>query len=114
MPPTRLISADSDVAIELDAIRERVPRRLRQAFDDAVAEQARGEDERRGGKKLSLADWDMEAFADPGYHDLVARLAAMDRDGVDAEVLSSEVSAFRAYGLVKGDWRPISRASPTT
>jgi predicted TIM-barrel fold metal-dependent hydrolase len=40
----------------------------------------------------------------------VARLAAMDRDGVDAEVLYSEVSAFRHFGLVKGDWKPISRA----
>jgi len=47
---------------------------------------------------------------DPGYFDPVARLAAMDRDGVQAEVLYSEVSAFRAYGLVQGDWRPISRA----
>ena len=52
----------------------------------------------------------MEAFRDPGYRDPVARLAAMDRDGVDAEVLYSEVSAFRAFGLVKGDWKPISRA----
>lgn len=110
MPPARLISADSHVAVELGAVRERVPRGLRQTFDDAVAQQARDEEERRGGRKLSLADWDMEAFRDPGYHDPVARLAAMDRDGVDAEVLYSEVSAFRAYGLVKGDWRPISRA----
>jgi len=52
----------------------------------------------------------MEAMRDPGYRDPVARLAAMDRDGVEAEVLYSEVSAFRAYGLVQGDWRPISRA----
>ena len=52
----------------------------------------------------------MEARRDPGYHDAVARLAAMDRDGVHAEVLYSEVSAFRSYGLVKGDWKPISRA----
>src|SRR4051812_9690618 len=52
----------------------------------------------------------MEAMRDPGYRDPVARLAAMDRDGVDAEVLYSEVSAFRAFGLVPGDWRPISRA----
>ncbi len=31
-------------------------------------------------------------------------------DVVDAEVLYSEVSAFRAFGLVRGDWKPISRA----
>jgi predicted TIM-barrel fold metal-dependent hydrolase len=73
-------------------------------------EQAEKENELRGGRALSLADFDMEAMRDPGYRDPVARLAAMDRDGVRAEVLYSEVSAFRSYGLVKGDWKPISRA----
>ena len=46
----------------------------------------------------------------PGTRSLHARLEAMDRDGVDAEVLYSEVSAFRSFNLVKGDWKPISRA----
>ncbi len=107
---TKLISADSHVAISLDAIRERLPQSRHEAFDDAIAAQAKIEDDLRGGKKLSMEDWDLEAFRDPGYRDPVARLAAMDRDGVRAEVLYSEVSAFRAFGLVKGDWKPISRA----
>ena len=34
----------------------------------------------------------------------------MDRDGVEAEVLYSEVTRSAAFGLVRGDWRPISRA----
>src|SRR5262245_51369783 len=103
MPMTgRLISADSHVAISLDAVRERVPAGLREPFDDAVAAQAAIDAELRGGRKLSLEDFDMEAMRDPGYRDPLARLAAMDRDGVDAEVLYSEVSAFRAFGLVKG------------
>lgn len=106
----RLISADSHVAVSLAAIRDRVPASLRSAFDDAVAQQAREEENRRAGRQLSLDDWDMEAFRDPGYRDPVARLAAMDSDGVDVEVIYSEVSAFRSYGLVPGDWRPISRA----
>jgi predicted TIM-barrel fold metal-dependent hydrolase len=97
------------VAISLDAVRERVPDTLRGAFDDAIAAQAAIDADLRGGR-LSLEAWDMEAMRDPGYHDPVARLAAMDRDGVDAEVLYSEVSAFRAFGLVPGDWKPISRA----
>jgi hypothetical protein len=97
---SRLISADSHVAVSLDVIRERVPRGLHEAFDDAIAEQARIDEEQRGGRKLSLGDFDLDAFRDPGYSDPVARLAAMDRDGVDAEVLYSEVSAFRAFGLV--------------
>ena len=107
---TRLISADSHVAVSLDAIRERVPKGSREAFDDATAEQARIDAANRSGRKIDMSDWDMEARSDPGYHDPVARLAAMDRDGVQAEVLYSEVSAFRSFGLVKGDWRPISRA----
>ncbi len=107
---SKLISADSHVAVSLDAVRERVPRSLHEAFDDAIAAQARVDADLRGGKQLSLESWDMEAMRDPGYRDPVARLAAMDRDGVHAEVLYSEVSAFRAYGLVPGDWRPISRA----
>ena len=107
---TRLISADSHVAVSLDAIRERVPVASREAFDDATAEQARIDQANRSGRTIDMADWDMEARTDPGYHDPVARLAAMDRDGVQAEVLYSEVSAFRSFGLVKGDWRPISRA----
>jgi predicted TIM-barrel fold metal-dependent hydrolase len=110
MTSDRLISADSHVAVSLKAVRERVPQGLREAFDDAVAAQARIDEELRGGKELSLESFDMEAMRDPGYRDPVARLAAMDRDGVDAEVLYSEVSAFRSFGLVRGDWRPISRA----
>ena len=110
MEPVRLISADSHVAVGLDTIRERVPRKLQGAFDDAMAEHKRIDAEQRGGRELSLDDFDMEAMGDPGYFDPEARLAAMDRDGVEAEVLYSEVSAFRAYGLVKGDWRAISRA----
>ena len=110
MATTRLISADSHVAVSIKAIRERVPRSMHEAFDAAIAEQARLDEQDRGGRKLSLEDWDMEAMRDPGYRDPIARLQAMDRDGVQAEVLYSEVSAFRAYGLVRGDWRPISRA----
>jgi predicted TIM-barrel fold metal-dependent hydrolase len=104
---TRLISADSHVNVAIDAIRERVPMALRSAFDDAITEQAHRDSEARGGQSISFKT---EAMADPGYFDPVARLAAMDRDGVQAEVLYSEVSAFRSFGLVKGDWRPISRA----
>ena len=106
----RLISADSHVAVRLDEVKARVPAPLRAAFDDAIEANAKHDNELRGGRQLSLASWDMEAMKDPGYYDPIARLAAMDRDGVDAEVLYSEVSAFRHFGLVKGDWKPISRA----
>ena len=93
----RLISADSHVAVRWTRFvsgSRRPAGRLRRG-DRA---QARSETELRGGRKLSLEDWDMEAMREPGYADPVARLAAMDRDGVAAEVLYSEVSAFRRSG----------------
>ena len=106
---TKLISADSHVAIKLEDIRARVPKALQDPFDDAIAANTAADNAMRGGRILSLESWDMEAMRDPGYHDPVARLAAMDRDGVWAEVLYSEVSAFRHFGLVQGEWRPIAR-----
>ena len=109
---TTLISADSHVAVSPGAIRERVPRSLRETFDDAMAAQAKIAKDLNGGRKaLSLDDFDVEAIGDPGYRSR-SRPAwpPWTRDGVRAEVLYSELSAFRAFGLVKGDWKPISRA----
>lgn len=106
----RLLSADSHVRIPIEQLRERVPASLRETFDDALAVQAGIDSADKGGKKYDLSSFDLDAFRDPGYHDPHARLKAMDRDGVHAEVLYSELSAFRAFNHIKGDWRPISRA----
>ena len=85
--PDRLISADSHVAISIDTVREKVPSQLHAIFDEAIAAQARVDSDLRGGRSFPLDSFDMEAMRDPGYRDPVARLAAMDRDGVHAEVL---------------------------
>src|SRR5205085_6524362 len=69
MANARLISADSHVAISIDDVRARVPAKLREPFDDAMAEQRRIDTELRGGREMSLEDWDMEAFRDPGYRE---------------------------------------------
>jgi uncharacterized protein len=110
MTTTRLISADSHVLITSDVLRDHLPNSLHETYDEGMKTHAAMDDEMRGGGKLSLEDFDMEAVGDPGYRDPVARLAAMDRDGVEAEVLYSELSAFRIFGLMKEDWKPISRA----
>jgi predicted TIM-barrel fold metal-dependent hydrolase len=106
----QLISADSHVRVPFEPIRERVPIGLRETFDDAIRAQAAHDKELKGGKEMDLSDWDMDAFRNPGYSEPEARLRAMDLDDVQAEVLYSEVSAFRHFGLIKGDWKPISRA----
>jgi predicted TIM-barrel fold metal-dependent hydrolase len=110
MTDARLISADSHVQIPIAVVRERVPANLLDAFDAAIAESAAEDRANKGGREFDLSNWDMEASRDPGYRDPHARLAAMDRDGVAAEVLYSEVSAFRHFGRIQGDWKPISRA----
>jgi hypothetical protein len=60
--------------------------------------------------KVLAAGFSHEAFTNPGYSDSGERLKAMDRDGVDAEVLYSEVSAFRHYPLMREGWREASEA----
>ena len=83
------------------------------------------EAELRGGKVMSLASFDMEAFKDPGYGDPQARLRAMDRDGVYAEVLyarcrrSARSVWSRATGNRSAERSPIAgglrrgRSEPT-
>lgn len=107
----QLISADSHVALGHGDVRSRLPGRLRSAYDDAVEAQAAELAELRGGQTMSLASFgDYEARRSPGYRDAHARLADMDRDGVRAEVLYSELSAFRLFHLAPAGWREISRA----
>ena len=52
----------------------------------------------------------LEGSRSPGYFDAEARLKDMDRDGVDVEVLYSELSSFRHFHLVKDGWRDVARA----
>jgi uncharacterized protein len=106
---TRLISADSHVKLTATALRDRLPQSVRDQFDAGMQAHAAFEDELRGGRTLSIDDFDMEAARDPGYSDPTARLVAMDRDGVEAEVLYSELSAFRMFGLMGDDWKVVSR-----
>jgi uncharacterized protein len=110
MTTTRLISADSHVLVKPEMLRDRLPRAELTAFDEGMAAHAASEKEMRGGATLSLDDFDMEAVRDPGYWEPTARLAAMDRDGVEAEVLYSELSAFRVFGLMKDSCKAVSRA----
>ncbi len=100
MPMTeRLISADSHVQVSHDQIKANLAARYHQAYDDAVGafaqRMARGAGAaNQAGAAMKAADANA-AFHRPGYGDPVARLADMDSDGVDAEVIYSEVSAFR-------------------
>lgn len=108
----RLISADSHVRITEDWVRERLPTAARESYETALRTLEAQELEQRGGQRQSLEDFgDLAPGAkDPGYWEPHARLAAMDRDGVHAEVLYSELSAFRQFHLAGDHWREVARA----
>jgi predicted TIM-barrel fold metal-dependent hydrolase len=108
----RLISADSHVRITEDWVKERLPSNALESYERAIRDLKAFELEQRGGVQRSLEDFgDMAPGArDPGYWDPNARLAAMDKDGVYAEVLYSELSAFRQFHLAGNHWKEVARA----
>lgn len=109
---TRLISVDSHVKVKPEQIKANLAARFHAAFDDAIAADHAQRVEEFGGTDPAVlaAGFSHEAMTDPGYYDAEHRLKAMDRDGVDAEVLYSEVSAFRHYPLMKEGFREASQA----
>ena len=108
----RLISADSHVRITEDWVKERLPSSALESYEAAVRTLDDFELEQRGGHRQSLEDFgDLAPGAtDPGYWEPHARLAAMDRDGVYAEVLYSELSAFRQFHHAGEHWKEVARA----
>src|SRR5438552_1006913 len=64
----------------------------------------------RGGPSLDLSSFQHEAAKHPGYADPVERLRAMDLDGVQHELLFSDLSAFRVLHRVTDGWRDAARA----
>ena len=109
---TRLISVDSHVRIDPAVIKGNLAARFHTAWDDAVAAERVQHLAELGGIEPSVlaAGFSHEAMSDPGYHEPHARLRAMDRDEVEAEVLYSEVSAFRHYPLMDEGWKEASEA----
>ncbi|HEU5301627.1 MAG TPA: amidohydrolase family protein [Acidimicrobiia bacterium] len=109
---TRLISVDSHVKMTPEQIKAHMPSKFHRDFDDAIAAEAAAHQADMGGldPKVLAAGFSHEAMTDPGYHEPHARLQAMDRDGVEAEVLYSEVSAFRHYPYMKDGFREASDA----
>jgi predicted TIM-barrel fold metal-dependent hydrolase len=101
----RLISADSHVRVTHEQIKANLASKYHQPYDDALAafaaRMARGAGAANAaGAAMKAADAN-SAFNRPGYWEPIARLEDMDADGVDAEVLFSEVSAFRYLSDMK-------------
>jgi uncharacterized protein len=106
----RLVSADSHVHFTDDWVKARLPARLHGVWDEAGKKMAAYEasELRRGQRQLQLEDFvDPEAAKDPGHFEPNAKLRAMDRDGVQAEVIFPEVGGAKycTPGLMGTDWK---------
>jgi predicted TIM-barrel fold metal-dependent hydrolase len=109
----RLISADSHVQVSHDQVKSHLPAHLHAAYDEVAREyEARmahgtGAANRAGAKgtratpKKGAIAASNSAFTRRGYWDPVERLKDMDTDGVDVEIIYSEVSAFRYLSDVR-------------
>ena len=91
----RLISADSHVALEHDAIKGHLPSKYHTDYDEAAAAFTQRVFGSAAGKTNRAKMYQHPAATRAGYHDPVERLKDMDLDGVEVEVLYSEVSGFR-------------------
>lgn len=111
MPDARLISVDDHVQIAPDAVKRNLPRTLHEAFDAAVAQMAAEAAANLGGRTFAVdVTWQHEAAGRAGYRDARARLADMDRDGLDASVIYSELSAFRVFPRMREGRQTAARA----
>jgi predicted TIM-barrel fold metal-dependent hydrolase len=117
----RLISADSHVAVTHDQVKSHLAAKFHSDYDEAVAafaqRMARGAAAvNQAGAKMKRKDRDADhiganaVFRRPGYGDPKERLSDMDADGVEVEVLYSEVSAFRYVANLKSGASEATRA----
>jgi len=110
----RLVSADSHVHFTDEWVKARLPQKLHAVWDQAGIKLAQFEAQelRRGQRQLELEDFvDPEAARDPGHFEPHAKLAAMDRDGVEAEVIFPEVGGAKLCTprLMGDDWQAVFR-----
>jgi predicted TIM-barrel fold metal-dependent hydrolase len=101
---------DSHVLYTNDWVTERLPQRLRKIYLDGTATFQDQQAEKRGGFTPDIVDvMDPYAWNDPGHTDPNAKLKAMDRDGVFAEVIFPEVGAAKVCTpeLMGNDWQAV-------
>jgi predicted TIM-barrel fold metal-dependent hydrolase len=112
MSTERLISADSHVTITQAQVKQHLDPRFHDEYDGAIVEFGRRMSE-SGAARMNAAALELRPHPSagrPGYGNPQERLLDMDADGVEAEVLYCEVSAFRYLYLCRNGWREATRA----
>ena len=107
----RLFSADSHCVILSDQVKKNLAARFHADWDAGMAKFDAQRGVQMNGQKLELEDFvDLEAARHPGYFDAKARLAAMDADGVECEVMYSEFDFTSKVYQVGAHWRECATA----
>ncbi|HKX46419.1 MAG TPA: amidohydrolase family protein [Planctomycetota bacterium] len=107
----RLFSADSHCVITSDQVKRNLAQRFHADWDAGMARYDVQRSEEMAGGRLELEDFvDLEAARHPGYFDPKARLAAMDADGVECEVMYSEFDFTSKVYHVGEHWRECAVA----
>ncbi len=111
----KLISVDSHVHFTDQWIKAHLRHDLHSVWDDAnrQAEEYAARVFRGGQPNLELEDFvDPEASKDPGHFEPHAKLAAMDRDGVLAEVIFPELAGAKIVNpqLMGSNWKEVFSA----
>jgi len=106
----RLISVDSHVHFTDEWIKARLSTKMGVRWDEAVKKRQHYEatELRRGQPQLSMEDFvDLNAARDPGHFEPHGKLKAMDRDGVEAEVIFPEVGGAKLCTptMLGDDWK---------
>ena len=100
--PERIISADSHVSLGHDQVKAHLASKHHEAYDGAVAQFA---DAMSTGAGRANSQWTRNPYRHPaagrmGNTDPQDRLVDMDADGIDVEILYSELSGFRYFNLM--------------
>ncbi len=106
MATERILSADSHVAIRDDAVLRHLEKKHHSAYQQArmqyiqrMLARAKPKDG-EAGLPIGSADRPWEAAGRPGEYDPVARIEDMNTDGVEAEVLYSDVEAGVGFNQI--------------
>ena len=109
-PAEKLVSVDSHVFFTDEWVTARLPERLRQQWIDGNKAFQQQEVERRGGWTPDIVDiMDPYAWNDAGHYEPHAKLKAMDRDGVFAEVIFPEVGGAKVCSpsIMGNEWQEM-------
>ena len=109
---TRLISSDSHVNVQHDQVKANLATKYHDAYDAGshAGHDARCSAATRPRRTCRGSPTCTPRYGRPGYIDPVERLADMDIDGVDIEVLYCEVSAYRYLYLMSEGSQEATRA----